>query len=231
MSFKKLAINQLVKAEWNYKEEDYLLSQKLFNNIKKNGFLINLIVRDLGDKYEVVNGNHRLDVLNSLGVSQIVCYDLGKISELEAKKIAVETNETSFKANKQKVKNIIKEINESFELDVLKETLPFADFELDSILNEVNEVLDGIVDSIDDTKDVPQRENTELEVKAAPKQNNKPSKNLECLELTYTGNELNTLLSNLNALSAYYSVGFFQDDLDHEDFLNELNIHLRGYLE
>ncbi|GAB1371190.1 hypothetical protein MASR1M45_12520 [Candidatus Kapaibacterium sp.] len=52
----------LIKASWNYKEEDEFTTNKLVNNMKKNGQIENIHVRKLQTGYyEVVNGNHRLD--------------------------------------------------------------------------------------------------------------------------------------------------------------------------
>jgi hypothetical protein len=52
----------LIKADWNYKEEDEFISDKLVNNMKRNGQIENIHVRKLNTGfYEVINGNHRLD--------------------------------------------------------------------------------------------------------------------------------------------------------------------------
>jgi len=135
--FKNIKINQLIKADWNYKEENKRLSQKLKNNIKKNGIIENIIVRQISkNKYEVVNGNHRLDILRELKVKHTMCYDLGNISLAQAKRIAIETNETKFGVNEEKLTDLINDISNNFGLEdlsytIVDDVLDFADDDLD----------------------------------------------------------------------------------------------------
>jgi ParB-like chromosome segregation protein Spo0J len=53
--FCELNISQLVKADWNYKVDNEALAEKLANNIKRNGQIENIIVREL-DKEEYKKG-------------------------------------------------------------------------------------------------------------------------------------------------------------------------------
>ena len=136
-NYKKIKLNKLKKAPWNYKVEDTELLEKLKKNIQKNGFIQNLIVRELdNNKYEVVNGNHRLQALLDLQYTEAVCFNLGKISEILAKKIAIETNETRFEADSYKLADLIKNIK--LEIDSEDLSLPFTEVELSS-LEELNE--------------------------------------------------------------------------------------------
>lgn len=116
LGFKKLPIEVLVKAEWNYKTQDEALQSKLVANIKKNGQIENILVRPLGDgTYEVTNGNHRLDALNTLEYKEVMVYDLGPISEDQAKRIAIETNETKFESDQIALAKIISGLLTTFE--------------------------------------------------------------------------------------------------------------------
>ena len=45
--FKELEFSKLVKASWNYKEEEPRLQSKLLENIKRNGQLETIIVESL----------------------------------------------------------------------------------------------------------------------------------------------------------------------------------------
>ncbi len=131
--FKEIKVNLLKKAGWNYKTNDETIMQRLENNIKKNGMIENIIVRKIKDGYEVVNGNHRLEVLKKLNFEDVMCYDLGEISLNQAKKIAIETNETKFDANEKKLLTMIEELKIEFEdLDLTVETqdLNYEDFEV-----------------------------------------------------------------------------------------------------
>lgn len=131
----EIGVEKLVKADWNYKKDDPEKAEKLAANIKRNRQIQNLIVRELEDGfYEVVNGNHRYDVLLSIGITSAVCCNLGKISLAHAQRIAIETNETTFDSDPLKLADLIKEINHEFDVADLVETMPYTQENIDSML-------------------------------------------------------------------------------------------------
>jgi ParB-like chromosome segregation protein Spo0J len=133
--YKSLPVTKLVKAEWNYKENDPQLLDKLISNIKRNNQLENLIVRKLPTGfYEIVNGNHRYDALVAIGAEEAVVYDCGEISDEHAVRIAIETNETAFETDYIKLANLMKKIAQKFSVDELKITMPFSDKQLDNLM-------------------------------------------------------------------------------------------------
>ncbi|QDP63660.1 MAG: hypothetical protein Unbinned3987contig1001_36 [Prokaryotic dsDNA virus sp.] len=132
-------IKQLVKADWNYKEENKILTEKLTENIKRNGQIENLLIRELDTGFfEVVNGNHRLDVMKELKLKKAHCYNFGKITQTQASRIAIETNETKFKSDPIKLSEIITELNNEFDIEELQKTLPYTEDEIKNML-EVGE--------------------------------------------------------------------------------------------
>lgn len=134
LGFIVLPIKKLVKADWNYKEEDEFLSDKLANNIKRNGQVENLIVRELPTGfYEVINGNHRLDTFKELGWTKVVCKNEGAISVAQAQRIAIETNETKFKTDPLKLAKLIKEISAEIPVDELKLSMPYSEEDLNNM--------------------------------------------------------------------------------------------------
>lgn len=137
----------LIKADWNYKEEDEFTSEKLVNNMKRNGQIENIHVRKLATGfYEVINGNHRLDACDVIGKEFLICYDHGEISLAEAQLITLETNETKFKANEEKLFGILQNLKLEFDLEDLEFTLPYdEDF--------LNSAFDFKFDGIDSSED------------------------------------------------------------------------------
>jgi len=130
-NFIAVPIEQLVKADWNYKEEDEFMMSQLVNNIGENGQIENIIVRELGPKkYEVVNGNHRYDACMTLKKTKVIAYNLGKISLDRAKKIAVVTNETRFKSDPVKFAELMTHLQNNLNYDDLAREMPFKPDEL-----------------------------------------------------------------------------------------------------
>ncbi len=129
--FGDIEVSKLKKADWNYKEENDEQTNNLINNFKRNGQLENILIRELKKgSYEVVNGNHRLDVMKILKIKEVHTYNLGKISLSEAQRIAIETNETKFDADNLKMAELINMLSKEFPTDDLAKTMPYNEEEI-----------------------------------------------------------------------------------------------------
>jgi len=134
IGFVEIPLDRLIQADWNYKDNDPDLAEALERNISERGQVENLIVRELGNDYEIVNGNHRLPVLKNLGYETAMCYNLGNINSVMAKRIAIETNETRFDNDEVILAKVIKDITEEIPMDELEYTMPYDRDELDEYL-------------------------------------------------------------------------------------------------
>tara|TARA_R100001443_G_scaffold3945_1_gene11909 strand:- start:27441 stop:28097 length:657 start_codon:yes stop_codon:yes gene_type:complete len=133
MGYIEISLDKLVKADWNYKTEDKDKQEKLKENIKRNGQIENIIIRELDTGfYEVVNGNHRLSVLKDLNIEKAYSYNLGKITQAQAIRIAIETNETKFDTDSIALAERVKELTKEFDLKDLINTLPYSEIEIDN---------------------------------------------------------------------------------------------------
>jgi hypothetical protein len=134
--YRLLPLAQIVKADWNYKKEDTELTKKLVANIKRNGQVENVLVRQLKDgRFEMVNGNHRHDAFTLLKQQRVLVCDLGKISKAAAMRIALETNETKYETDFVQLSKLMKELGSEFTDDDLLGTMPFDLRELQDIRN------------------------------------------------------------------------------------------------
>lgn len=135
--FCQIETKLLVKAEWNYKENNDEMLQKLIENIKRNGQVENIIVREINNnRFEVVNGNHRLDAFIILESEKVFCYNLGKVPESMARRIAIETNETKFPSNYIKLEEMLVDISKEFGIDDMLKTMPFDEVYIQDILDK-----------------------------------------------------------------------------------------------
>ena len=137
--FCKLKIEALKPARWNYKVEDPAILEKLKANLIVNEQIENIIVRELkSGNFEVVNGNHRLKVFKDLGYKTVHCFNLGGISLSQAKRIAIETNETRFQNDRVQLAKILGDLVIDFEMDELVGTLPFTEGEINNLMDLSN---------------------------------------------------------------------------------------------
>lgn len=130
-NWKATPVKALRLADWNYKVEDEEMTEKLIANLKRNGQVESILVRDLPDKtFEVVNGNHRLVAFQRLGVKDVMCFHLGDYDVKDAQRLAIEVNETGFDASYPALAKLISDIAGGADAssDIiadLEETMPF----------------------------------------------------------------------------------------------------------
>lgn len=130
-----IPVELLDKAPWNVKDEDEAQSKALAANMARNGVIVNSIVRALPNgRYELVDGNHRLDAYESVGVEEVMCFNLGDKTEPEAQRIAIEINETRFPTNEVRLAQAMEVLSVEFGLDDLEATMPYTRQDLEDLV-------------------------------------------------------------------------------------------------
>lgn len=87
-NIQKVNISDLLFNDWNPKdnEKQYL---KVKQSLEVHGLMTLVFVRETDEGLEVVDGNSRVRAAKELGYSKIYVYNLGKISEAEAKQLVL----------------------------------------------------------------------------------------------------------------------------------------------
>lgn len=84
----KLKIKDICFNDWNPKDND-----RAYNRVKKsvavNGMMMPVFVRETENGFELVDGNQRVRAAKELGYSEIYAYNLGKITDEEAKQLVL----------------------------------------------------------------------------------------------------------------------------------------------
>jgi len=149
VGYQRINISSIIKANWNYKEDNEELKESLKENMRLHGQIENIIIRQITPMvFECINGNHRLDVANELGWNTVFCYNIGVITKAQAIRIAIETNETRFISDNLKLAKAIREVSSEISMSDLETTLPFSKTEL----KEFDELLDFDWDDFDNSK-------------------------------------------------------------------------------
>ena len=87
-----LPTNQLKPAPWNANAMDSATIARLRTSVVRFGFVGNLVVRRLDQAgYEVIGGNHRLQVLKEMDVKQVPCAVV-ELDDAEARLLAQALN-------------------------------------------------------------------------------------------------------------------------------------------
>ncbi len=136
--FIQVPLDKLIRAKWNYKIDDAALKEKLKENIKRNGQVENIVVRELPKGLlEVINGNHRLDSFSELGFTSVYCFNCGKIPEIQAKRLAIELNESRFESDFIKLSENIGDLLKAFGAEDLDKTLPYSQEEMTDLVKSL----------------------------------------------------------------------------------------------
>ena len=87
-NLKKVKLSDLLNNDWNPKNND-----KEYEKVKKsvvvNGLMTPIFVRETDNGLEIVDGNQRARACQELGYTEVYVYNLGKISEAEAKQLVL----------------------------------------------------------------------------------------------------------------------------------------------
>ena len=137
-------VDRLVAADWNYKKDfddpdvvERMVALK--ENIKRNGLIVNILVRELSTGYlEVLDGNHRLQVIRELGIDKAHAYNFGEISDAKAQRLSLEINENSFEADPIKLGRLIKDLSVEMPILDLAMTLPYTPDQLSNYVEMTN---------------------------------------------------------------------------------------------
>lgn len=127
--------DRIIAAPWNYKGEDERLSTQLRGNLLRSGQVESVIVRVHPTKrghYEMVNGNHRLPEFKAAGIKTVHAFNLGKVTQEEAARVAIETNDTRFQNDPVKLAGLLDQLGKAYDHADLHATLPFTTSELDN---------------------------------------------------------------------------------------------------
>lgn len=82
---KSLPLDKIKLPSFYYKNVTHTDKEKLFFSIKKWGIIRNIVVRQVGDFYEIVEGRFIFECAVKLSTVYIQAVDLGEISESETK--------------------------------------------------------------------------------------------------------------------------------------------------
>jgi len=126
MEIVELSIELLREATWNVNQADEATLQRLRFSIRQFGFVQNLVVRHLGDGYEVLSGNQRLKLLREFNVSKVSCV-IVNLDDAHARLFAQALNhihgDDDLGLRAELIREVLKTIPEGDVLKILPDTM------------------------------------------------------------------------------------------------------------
>ena len=128
----KINPKELQFSAWNVNTVSPENMEKLKKSIQRNGIFKPVVVRQVDDHYEVIAGEHTTRIALELGYETIDVYNLGVITDVRAKEIAVLDNQHFGVEDQYGLGKILQEI-QAVDGVSAAEFLPFSDRELTNI--------------------------------------------------------------------------------------------------
>lgn len=125
MQIVNLALDQLREAPWNPNTMTPDVYAKLRESVKRFGVVANLVVRHLGEAFEVISGNQRLQVYRELAMESAPCF-IVELDDAHARLLAQVLNRThgedDLGLKAELLQDILSSLDQQEVLDVLPET-------------------------------------------------------------------------------------------------------------
>jgi ParB-like chromosome segregation protein Spo0J len=118
-----LPLSELHAAPWNANRVPKRTLQKIKRSIKQFGFVENLVARQVAEGYEVLSGNHRLELLRELGVQEVQVVVV-ELDDARARLLAQTLNRTRGRDNPEAYQALIDDLLSSLGAEMITEFLP-----------------------------------------------------------------------------------------------------------
>lgn len=112
---------------WNPNRMDDFMYAKELESIKRFGFAVPIIVRSTATGLEIVDGEHRWRAAKELGLDRIPIWDLGRISDMDAKQLTIVLNETRGQPDKERLARLVQNLAITEPTAALQSLLPFSE--------------------------------------------------------------------------------------------------------
>jgi ParB family transcriptional regulator, chromosome partitioning protein len=126
MKIENLPIELLMEAPWNTNQADEAMMTRLRNSINNYGLIQNLVVRPLGNGYEVLGGDKRLKLLLEMGIKLVPCVVMN-LDDIQARLLSQILNhvhgEDDLGLRAELMRQVLQEIPEDEVLGFLPDTL------------------------------------------------------------------------------------------------------------
>jgi hypothetical protein len=119
---------------WNPNRMNAEMYRKELASLRKFGYINPIIVREVGNKYEIIDGEHRWRALNELGYDLIEVTVIEGLNDEEAKQLTIVLNETRGRADPQKLGVLLADLLDSIPKSDLLDVLPLSPVDFDRIV-------------------------------------------------------------------------------------------------
>jgi hypothetical protein len=131
---------------WNPNKTKPRQQQAIAESLATYSQILDIIVRPVGDRYQIIDGEHRYDELTD----DVYVTVLHGLSDADAKKLTIILNETRGEADKIELAQLLADLANELDGDELLNALPYEQNELDELVKLAEVDWDNFNNSDDD---------------------------------------------------------------------------------
>ena len=149
LAITELRVDLLDANPWNPNRMTPEIRTKLRLNLKRDGFVAPLLVRKQGDRYQIVNGEHRWQIAQELAYATVPCVVLEDLDERRARILTVNLNELGGDPVPSLLAKLLHELEEETPISELAAVLPYDEAQIRDTL-ELLKLPEGLEQMIQD---------------------------------------------------------------------------------
>jgi ParB-like chromosome segregation protein Spo0J len=144
LTVQELGVEKLTPNPWNPNRMSEAMRGKLKRYLEREGFVEPLVVRPLGEGYQILGGFHRWEIARELGYATVPCVVV-ELDDRRAKILTINLNEMKGQSLPTLLANLVHDLSKELVLEDLEKQLPYS-------LDELKDSLDllKIPDGLDD---------------------------------------------------------------------------------
>lgn len=128
-------INRIFENTWNYNVQDDDMFTKQKNSLEKFDFVQPIVVREIPEGFEIINGAHRYRAAQELGMPTVPIWNVGVVSDAYAQQLTIMLNELKGRPNIDSLASLIKDLDDVLGRDEIVTNLPYSSQAIDDMIN------------------------------------------------------------------------------------------------
>jgi ParB-like chromosome segregation protein Spo0J len=128
-------VERIFANAWNPNRQSEFIYQRELESIRTHGFIDPLLVREIPEGFEIIDGEHRWKASRDLGLAEIPVNNLGTVSDSVAKQLTIIMNETRGRPERTALSRLLQDVAKEVSREDLYRILPLEQKAIDELID------------------------------------------------------------------------------------------------